>query len=117
MPKATILGIPEMNAALARKAEELQAAAKEAVSQEVENIADDARRTAPRKTGALRASIRGDASGLRGTVKATARHATFVEHGTYKDPAQPFMHPAAERARKRFPQVARDIISKALGGR
>lgn len=116
MAKTEILGLGKLDAALARKAKELQAAAKEAVGQEVENIADDARRTAPRKTGELRSSIRSDHGGLKGTVKATARYATFVEHGTYKDPAQPFMHPAAERARRRFPQVARDIIAKALGG-
>ena len=117
MPETVILGLPQLEAALAKKAQELQAGAEEAVGREVENIANDARHAAPRRTGELRAGIHSEHAGLSGTVKSTARHSTFVEHGTYKDAAQPFMHPAAERARKRFPQVARDIIAKALGGR
>ncbi len=111
----TILGLTELKAALASKAEELRAGSIEAVMMETRATADDARALAPVKTGELRGSIDANSSAMEGTVKATARHATFVEHGTYKDPAQPFMKPAADKARRRIPETAAAIIRKALG--
>ncbi len=112
----TVEGLPGLRAALAHATAELRAASEEAVREETELIQQDAVKFAPRDTGALERSIRGDAVGLTGNVRATARHATFVEHGTSKTPAQPFMGPAATRARRRFPARAKAIISKALGG-
>lgn len=83
-----------------------------AVTGEVDEVADDMRRGAPRDTGELIESIQAEVypDGLGGTVAATARHATFVEHGTEDTPAQPFAVPAAERARRRFPdRIRRDV--------
>jgi HK97 gp10 family phage protein len=111
-----ILGLPELKTALASKVEELLAASTTVVRQEVDAIRDDAVRLAPRHTGALEEGIHAQASGPEGDVRSTARHSTFVEHGTYRNKAQPFMMPAANRARKRFPKRAADIIRAALGG-
>lgn len=119
MPKelVTLEGLPELERALATKAAELAASAAIAVAEEVKLIEADARDGAPEgPTGDLRGSIEGESDGTRGTIKAPIRYAGFVEHGTYKDAAQPFMKPAAERARRRFPQRAADIIRAALGG-
>jgi HK97 gp10 family phage protein len=109
-------GFPELEAALAKKVTELRDAAEEAVRLETDIIRDDAVKFAPRDSGELEAGIRGRSNGLGGTVRATARHSTFVEHGTSSTKAQPFMTPAAKRARRRFPERAADIIRKALGG-
>lgn len=116
MADVTIEGIPALKAALARKVKELHAASTTAVAEEVDLIRRDAVKEAPQDTGDLRRKIRGESDGLKGTVRSTARHAGFVEHGTFKDKAQPYMAPAADRARRRFPKRATDIIRKALGG-
>lgn len=118
MPKerATLEGLPGLKVALAKKAEELHAAAAVVVAQEVDEIHDDAVRQAPRDKGDLQRGIRTEVVGAEGTVKSTSRHAGFVEHGTYKDKAQPYMQPAAEKSRRRLPKRAVDIIRAALGG-
>lgn len=109
-----IEGLARMEKNLAEAGTKTREAAEQAVAEEVEEIRDDARRLAPHKTGALRAGIRADADGLDGDVKSTVRYATFVEHGTYRDRAQPYMAPAAARARRRLPKRAADIIKIAL---
>ena len=116
--KVTIEGLE----GLERKLDELSAAVargeRRAVRDEVDELADDMRRGAPRDTGALIESIQGEvsASGLSGTVAATARHAPFVEHGTSDTAAQPYAMPAAERARVRFvARVKREIIAELKG--
>lgn len=118
MPRelALIKGIPELEAALAKKVEELRASNMAAVAEEVRNIEADARERAPRDTGELQDDIVSRAEGLEGTVRSTSRHSIFVEFGTFKDSAQPFMKPAAEKARRRFPARAAAIIKTALGG-
>jgi HK97 gp10 family phage protein len=108
-------GLPGLKRALAGKEAALHAAASRAVADEVEKVRSDARREAPRDTGDLIGHIDGSADGIHGRVKSTSRHAGFVEHGTYKDKAQPYMRPAAEKARGRFPRTAVAIIKEALG--
>lgn len=118
MPKELLIleGLPGLKAALERKVEELRASSEVAVAEEVKAIEEDARSTAPRLTGELEEDIESSAEGLRGEVKSTSRHSVFMEFGTFKDEAQPFMRPAAERARRRFPTRAAAIIRAALGG-
>lgn len=112
----TVEGIPELKRALATKVAELVAAATEVVGQEVEAIRADAEEHAPRLSGDLQEHVVAEHAGTKGVIRSTSRHALFVEHGTYKDAAQPYMRPAAERARKRFPARAAAIIRAALGG-
>lgn len=107
-------GLAEMRRNLAKAGTKTREAAEKAVAEEVEDTKDDARRLAPERTGELRRKIKGDADGLTGEVKSTARHATFVEHGTYKDKAQPYMLPASALARRRLPKRAASIIKAAL---
>lgn len=112
-----IESLPELKAALENAASGTREGAEQAVAEEVEAIEADARRLAPKKTGALRRGIRGDAHELKGEVKSTVRYAEFVEHGTYRDAAQPYMAPAAALARRRLPERARRIIKIFLEGR
>lgn len=110
-------GLASLNAAFAAAAARALAAATEAVRQEVDEIQHDARQEAPVDSGELRDKIVSSAQGIRGEVRSTARHAGFMEHGTYKDEARPHMAPAAERSRKRFPLRAGAVIRTALGRR
>lgn len=55
--------------------------------------------------GELRDSIEQEG----GEVRATARHAPFVEFGTYKDAPQPFMGPALDEHEDEFVDEVGDI--------
>jgi hypothetical protein len=87
-----------------------------AVVAEVDAVRDDAVSAAPRDTGALEAGIQGRTLGLDGEVRSTARHGGFVEHGTFKDAARPYMAPAAEVSRKRFPARVAAAVKVRLEG-
>lgn len=110
----SIKGLAGLKAALADASSKAHEAAVKAIKEETDATRDDARHRAPVKTGKLRESIRAEAEGLNGEVKATARYAPFVEHGTYRDKAQPYMAPAADKARSRLPKRAAEIIKAAL---
>ncbi len=61
----------------------------------------EAKQRCPVDTGALRNSIAARKNGLKATVGAgnnNVNYASFVEYGTYKMAAQPFMTPAKEIA-------------------
>lgn len=110
----TIEGLGRLQRNLSLAAMQARAAAQAAVVAEVAAVRDDAVSGAPVDTGELRDGIVGKPMGLDGEVRATTRHSDFVEHGTSKDPAQPFMAPAAERSRKRFPVRAGAMIRASL---
>lgn len=71
----------------------------------LEKIADaverDVKRLAPVDTGHLRASIRRDpVIGDTVSIRATAEYARYVEQGTSRMHAQPFLKPALYRRRE-----------------
>jgi HK97 gp10 family phage protein len=113
----TIVGIPGLQRALERKVEELRASSRASVEAEIKLIEADAQESAPVDKGELRDGIESELlSGAEGTVHTTVKHSAAQEFGTLKNPAHPYMHPAAERARRRFPKTAAAIIRRALGG-
>ncbi len=59
-----------------------------------EDIASEARRLAPVKTGALRAGIEVIPGKNQTEVYSRATYSLFVEFGTVKTAAQPFLRPA-----------------------
>lgn len=63
-----------------------------------------AKRTAPVDTGHLRASIAAGGGGLTWRVTAAAGYAAYVELGTSKMSAQPYLVPAL---RTEFPKLVR----------
>lgn len=70
----------------------------------VDEIAQDAQDLAPVRTGALRDSIHGDVVEdspveVRGRVSADVDYAAYVELGTYKMVAQPYLQPALYKER------------------
>jgi HK97 gp10 family phage protein len=92
-------------------------AARETVREETNDIANDMRRGAPVDEGELVKGIQEELleKGLTGRAVSTARHTTFVVHGTSRMPARDFMTPVAVRSRKRFPKLLRAKVDKALG--
>lgn len=57
-------------------------------------VAEDARADAPVDTGRLRSSITSEMDGDTAIVRATAPYAVYVELGTSRAPAQPYLKPA-----------------------
>jgi HK97 gp10 family phage protein len=111
-----IKGLPDLEKKLLKMPVVVKAASGRAVRDETDETRDDAKRFAPVKTGELRESIQGeyDEKLIRGRVAATAKHAGFVEHGTEDTPEQPFMTPAAEMSRRRFPKRVRAEVKVEL---
>lgn len=50
----------------------------------------------PVESGDLKSSLTAQSSGLSGTVSAPSPHAAYVELGTFKQRAQPFLLPALQ---------------------
>lgn len=68
-----------------------------------------AKQVVPVDTGELRDSIKatklvGNQYGVKGEIEATAGHALYVELGTVKMRAQPYLRPAADVAFRNFPK-------------
>jgi HK97 gp10 family phage protein len=82
----------------------------------VGEIEADARQRVPVDTGALRDSIQGRVINQQaGEVVAgggAVDYAGYVEEGTVKMPARPYMHPAADAARPRFEAA----VARAIAG-
>jgi HK97 gp10 family phage protein len=98
-----IEGIEELERALEDAAKKLHAAFEEAVAESSEALAESARSFAPVDTGRLRDAIVGESDGTTGEVFVDGvDYASYVEFGTSKMVAQPFLTPAAEIEREQF---------------
>lgn len=83
---------------LRRRAAGLQARADRAIKKTAYDIVADAAILAPKDTGYLASSIGADFPGpLKAVLGPTANYAHFVEWGTSKMPARPYMHPSVDR--------------------
>lgn len=112
----SIKGMDELVRKLKALPEIVEAASRAAVKAETEEAADDMRAGAPFETGELRRGINAefDPRTITGRAVSTASYSTFVEDGTSDTAAQPFVQPAAERARRRFPERVEGEIKAAL---
>jgi len=63
-------------------------------------------------TGEMRAGINSAHSGLSATVNAPVEHSLFIEYGTSKMSAQPFMRPAAEAGGPAFQAAVAELIGR-----
>lgn len=112
-------GIPELKKALAKKARQVIEGAERAVAEELELVKEDAKANAAVRSGAMREGIESDAIeaealGVTGEVRTTSKHSAANEFGTSRMAAHPFMTPAAERSRVRFPEGAAKSIKEAV---
>lgn len=114
-------GLNELRRAIHLYGEAVVRAAVDEVTDAVEDTVLKARFLAPVDDGDLRDSIRGsvkvDAHGAVGVVRATARHAHLVEFGTARIAKRPHLVPAAIGNRRRMNErLARVIEDKAPEG-
>lgn len=89
--------IPQLIAAV-------EANARTRVVEHANKIASDARARAPVQTGFLRSSIHVESVrvGKEAQIVVGADYGRFVEYGTYKMAAQPFLNPALEADKQAF---------------
>jgi HK97 gp10 family phage protein len=89
--------IPQLIAAV-------EANARTRVVEHANKIASDARARAPVATGFLRSSIQVESvkTGKEAQIVVGAEYGRFVEYGTYKMSAQPFLNPALEADKQAF---------------
>lgn len=83
----------------------------------VDDIKDTAQEIVATNTGALGISVEAKvtSSGLAGSVQATGGdkfYSVFVEYGTFKDRAQPFMRPAFDKHEPRYANGINKIINR-----
>lgn len=96
--------------ALEDKAKRIEEEASKVVMQAGYKTERDAKTLAPVETGTLRRSIHMDLKdALTAEVGTNIEYATFVEFGTVKMPAQPFMTPAYHKNRDDFVKKMADL--------
>lgn len=85
--------------------------ASNAVFKTVKDIETDAKDFAAVDTGNMRASTRGKMTGpLSGRVTVGAEYGIYVEYGTTKAAAQPFLGPAAEANAEAFKAAMKRVF-------
>ena len=74
-----------------------------------------ARQLVPVRTGHLRSSIYAKISEWVAEIGAEATYALFVEFGTHRMRAQPYLYPAIQRHLPRLEQIILDALDAAKG--
>jgi HK97 gp10 family phage protein len=122
-----IAGSAELTARLENLASRIGELSGEALVELAEQIVDDAKALCPVDTGSLRRSIRYErdpeggviiAAGGGGVINPRTRrevdYAAYVEFGTGRSPAQPFLQPALEKNLLNLEAVLSGKIEEAV---
>lgn len=96
------------------KVKEVQEATREATEKGLKDIivdiARDAIKDSPKLTGNNMRSIRYEAEGLEGSVYSTSGYGGYLETGTVKMPARPYMKPALDRNIRKLPERIKEHL-------
>lgn len=90
-------------------------ATEKALKNVIIDIANDAIKGSPVKTGNNRRSIMFEAKGLSGSVYSTSGYGGFLETGTVKMPARPYFKPALDRNIHKLPAGIKTSIETGVG--
>lgn len=90
----------------------------EAVNQGIEKacqmVENTAKENCPVDTGVLRGSITHEVKDGQGTVGTNVEYAEYVEFGTSKMAAQPYLYPALAAHEAAIPEIVYEEIKKTL---
>lgn len=109
-----VIGMAALRSAVTRKVARVNDEARRQVQESTIRIETDAKRAAPVDTGRLRSSISREIEGASGRVYTVVEYAEYVEFGTSRRPATPFLQPAIEAERKRLPREFQKYIGNAV---
>ncbi|WP_431888737.1 HK97-gp10 family putative phage morphogenesis protein [Nocardiopsis alba] len=112
-------GMAAFRKRLERLADDVRKGAETALGEAAQSVRDDMRKGVPVDTGALRDSLtarvmRGELTAEIGPLGKEFYYAHYVEFGHSSMPAQPFIGPAAELERRRFPDRLRKHVGKHM---
>lgn len=112
---ARVEGLPELRVTLRKMTDRTRRNVEREVKRAALNVQNNAKRAAPVDTGRLRNSIAHEieGDGLEATVGTNVEYAPFVEFGTRRGRAQPYLLPALERERGPFRKAIADALMDA----
>ena len=118
MPKTSVVidvrGTKETLAQIDLRNKKVRKAVQEQVGKSALNIQREAKKRCPVDTGALRNSITVDFYGeMSAQIGPHMPYAPYVEFGTRKMPAKPYLFPAFEEERPKFEQGLAEAIKGA----
>lgn len=99
---------------LVKGAAKVEAAAPLIVKKTALDIEADGKINAPVDTGTLQNSISSDINGLTAEIGPSTEYEGYVEYGTSKMAAQPYMGPAAEKNTPPFEKALGKVAEKIL---
>jgi HK97 gp10 family phage protein len=114
-----IAGLKELRGRLEDLGDELLDACKAAIEESAEAVQEQTERTVPVDQGRLKQTVRiryrdGKLTALVGWFDKDTYYATFVEHGTVSQSAQPSLHPALEAERSKLVDRVRAHVRRAV---
>ncbi len=118
MARVQVFGLNELEKRLDKLKDEGREAVATALNKQAKNVAADANRRAPRDDGELgksnKQTVKATKFKLIAQVNSTAVHAPWVEFGTIKDTAQPFMRPAFDDALNEIDRKVEEALNAFL---
>ena len=119
MARTQIIGVDKLRTGIAVALEAQRKDLNAGLLAIAEDVAREIRADCPEDTGALRDSIKVVPVVYGANPKfevwigdRTTYYAAFVEFGTSKNAAHPFVRPAVERLRLRYPKLIESIVSQ-----
>lgn len=116
----TIKGLGSLKAKLNKLDPLTRAAVTRGVQLAAVKVEGDAKTIAPVDTGALRDSIttsgKSTATGAEASIGSSLEYAPFIELGTSRMQAQPYLHPALQKNKKKAKTIIITEIVKAHKG-
>ena len=111
-----IRGTKEVTANLKKAAEAIEVAVGDAVRKAAMEVERNAKINCPVDTGVLRSSIGAEEiTPLLFEVGTNVEYAAFVEFGTSRMAAQPYLEPAAETVRAKYPDIVKAGVRSEVG--
>lgn len=97
--------IKQLNKLLKKWADKSPELMEDIVTETAYKVEAKAKRYCPTDTGRLRGSITTDAKGLEAEVGTNVEYASYVEYGTSKQKAQPYMTPARQDVENQLDKI------------
>ncbi|NWN89186.1 MAG: HK97 gp10 family phage protein [Micrococcaceae bacterium] len=121
--KIDLEGLSGLQAALGDAEQRITAELQSAVEVEAQDIENDAKSHVRVDSGDLQDSIQAEVGDMSsdvaprsGALEGDYEKAMVNEFGRSRDPGQPYMVPAAEASRARWPQRAADAVQRGVDG-